>query len=72
MFELDLRAQSTRTMHMFINGVQQKPYATNLPESIHFAIELSQPGDSVKYTAYSTPIAPSINSELSTLPLRVA
>ena len=36
MIEIDIRSStpSERTMHLFINGTQQKPYATNLPPSL--------------------------------------
>ena len=38
MLEIDIRSStpSERTMHLFIHGTQQKPYAINLPPSICF------------------------------------
>ena len=47
MFEIDIRSStpSKRTMHLFINGVQQKPFAINLPPSICFMTALLNRND---------------------------
>ena len=54
MIEIDIRSStpSERTMHLFINGTQQKPYAINLPPSICFFTLLSAQNDCMTFTEY--------------------
>ena len=59
MFEFDLRGEGVdRTMHVFINGTQVKPFYTHLPPSIRFATTIHNQNDSVEFVSYciaSTP-----------------
>ena len=54
MIEIDIRSStpSERTMHLFINGTQQKPYAINLPPSICFMTELCYQNDYMTFVEY--------------------
>ena len=70
MTEIDNRSStpSERTMHLFINGRQQKPYATNLPPSICFITHLYAKNDSMTFTDYqrvSNPTHTHIDGESS-------
>ena len=54
MIEIDIRSStpSERTMHLFINGTQQKPYAVNLYPSICFITFLYAQNDYMIFTEY--------------------
>ena len=54
--ELDLRENEgeKRTMHIFVNGVQQKPFGTHIPLSPQFAVQMFQQNDSMIFVSYST------------------
>ena len=54
MFEIDIRSYtpSERTMHLFINGRQQKPYAINLPPYICFITHLYAQNDYMTFNEY--------------------
>ena len=54
MIEIDIRSStpSERTMHLFINGTQQKPYAINLYPSICFMTEMCCQKDYMTFTEY--------------------
>ena len=36
--EVDLREGSSRTVHWFVNGNQQKPFIVNVPPTVQFAV----------------------------------
>ena len=69
MFEFDLRGEGVdRTMHVFINGAQVKPFYTHLPPSIKFALTIYNQNDSVDFVSYcrvSTPTHKHIDGEQS-------
>ena len=70
MIEIDIRSStpSERTMHLFINGTQQKPYAINLPPSICFIANLYQQNvymTFVEYQRVSNPKHTHIDGEAS-------
>ena len=55
MVELDLRESEgeKRTMHTFVNGIQQKPFGTHISPSPQFAVFLYQQNDSMIFVSYS-------------------
>ena len=61
MIEIDIRSStpSERTMHLFINGTQQKPYAINLYPSICFFTHLAGQNDCMTFTEYQRVSNPS-------------
>ena len=61
MFEIDIRSStpSERTMHLFLNGVQQKPFAVNLPPSICFFTHLFQQNEYMTFVEYQKVSDPS-------------
>ena len=55
MVELDLRENEVqkRTMHIFVNGIQQKPFGTHISPSPQFAVCMYQQNDSMIFESYS-------------------
>ena len=55
MIELDLRENKgeKRTMHIFVNGIQQKPFGTHISSSPQFAIYIYRQNDSMIFESYS-------------------
>ena len=55
MIELDLRENEgeKRTMHIFVNGIQQKPFGTHIPQSPQFAVYMFQQNDSMIFESYN-------------------
>ena len=55
MIELDLRENEgeKRTMHIFVNGDQQKPFGTHIPTSPQFAVQLYYKNESMVFLSYS-------------------
>ena len=53
--ELDLRENKgeKRTMHIFVNGIQQKPFGTHIPLSPQFAVDMYQQNNSMIFESYS-------------------
>ena len=36
--EVDLREGSERSVHWFVDGIQQKPFMVNVPSAVQFAV----------------------------------
>ena len=55
MVEFDLREKEVqkRTMHIFVNGIQQKPFGTHIPPSPQFAVHMNPPNGSMIFESYS-------------------
>ena len=55
MIELDLRENKgeKRTMHIFVNGIQQKLFGTHIPPSPQFAVHMYRQNNSMIFESYS-------------------
>ena len=55
MIEIDLRDKTPakRTAHLFVRGIQQKPFASGLPPSVRFGVTLQTQNDSLEFVEYA-------------------
>ena len=55
LIELDLRENEgeKRTMHIFVNGIQQKPFGTHISPSPQFAVHMFYQNVSMIFESYS-------------------
>ena len=45
-------------MYLFVNGIQQKPYAHLLPDEVFFYVHMYKGGDWMEFIEYTQPTEP--------------